>query len=306
MDDVLVVIVTKFSPHILLAGLAGLGGTEEEVVCWNWKTGRVLARLALADNAWFSSLALLTPTTFMISTTSSITPVLNENVDTQGPSTAALFPPVIQVYSFAPDPNNPIIPVQPLSAHYMDDTTPRPVLVTQLELPKFAPGVIVTNFEVRPDPAFPPPSKDASRSTAESLVDDDDERRKDRVRGVGQRKQFTQNPSKGILVFELSVHEPHASYAVDANPVLAAGRGTNKSYELFVLRETLVGMAKEGEERLRKERNGQGDGREFRRWEVERIIPWEDWGETHSRFMDISMKKRNWVSETPATRATSR
>lgn len=300
MDDVLVVIVTKFSPELLFAGLAGLGGTEEEVVCWNWKTGRVLARLALAENAWFSSLALLTPTTFMISTTSSITPVLmNEDVDTQSPSTAALFPPVIQIYSFAPDPHNPIIPVQPLIAHYMDDTTPRPVLVTQLELPKFAPGVIVSNFEVRPDPAFPPPSKDASRSTAESLADDDDERRKDRVRGVGQRKQFTQNPSKGILVFELSVHEPHASYSANTN-VLAAGRGTNKSYELFVLRETLVGMAKEGEERLRKERNGVGNGTEFRRWEVERIIPWEAWGVTHSRFMDISMKKRNWVSETRA------
>jgi hypothetical protein len=45
MGDTLVILVSRFQIHWLLAGLAGNGpiGSEEEIVCWNWKTGKVLA-----------------------------------------------------------------------------------------------------------------------------------------------------------------------------------------------------------------------------------------------------------------------
>lgn len=48
MGDVLVVMVSRFVAHWILAGLgAGVpglpAGNEEELVCWNWKTGKVLA-----------------------------------------------------------------------------------------------------------------------------------------------------------------------------------------------------------------------------------------------------------------------
>lgn len=46
MDDVLVILVSRYVAHWILAGLGmnmGLGGmgSEEEIVIWNWKTGRV-------------------------------------------------------------------------------------------------------------------------------------------------------------------------------------------------------------------------------------------------------------------------
>jgi len=44
MGDTLVILVSRFAAHWLLAGFGGLGtGNDEEIVCWNWKTGRVLA-----------------------------------------------------------------------------------------------------------------------------------------------------------------------------------------------------------------------------------------------------------------------
>jgi hypothetical protein len=49
MGDVLVILVSRYAAHWVLAGLgmgvAGLGGVgnEEEIVAWNWKTGKVLA-----------------------------------------------------------------------------------------------------------------------------------------------------------------------------------------------------------------------------------------------------------------------
>ena len=45
MGDTLVILVSRYQIHWLLAGLQGLPpmGSEEEIVCWNWKTGRVLA-----------------------------------------------------------------------------------------------------------------------------------------------------------------------------------------------------------------------------------------------------------------------
>lgn len=46
MGDTLIILVSRFAAHWLLAGLAGGGvatGNDEEIVCWNWKTGNVMA-----------------------------------------------------------------------------------------------------------------------------------------------------------------------------------------------------------------------------------------------------------------------
>lgn len=48
MDDVLVIMVSRYAAQWILAGLGmnfGLQSmeNEEEIVVWNWKTGRVLA-----------------------------------------------------------------------------------------------------------------------------------------------------------------------------------------------------------------------------------------------------------------------
>lgn len=54
MGDVLVISVSRYIAAWLMQGL-GMGmpmasrGIEEEVVCWNWKTGRVLA---VSLNCW--------------------------------------------------------------------------------------------------------------------------------------------------------------------------------------------------------------------------------------------------------------
>ena len=181
-------------------------------------------------------------------------------------SVAAIFPPVIQIYSFAPDPRDTIIPVQPLDSDYMDDTTARPALVAQLELPRFAPGVIVGAFDVRPDPAFPP-----NRDSA------------------GTRKPFTQNPEKGVLVFELQVTE----HALNTPPEALETR----AYELVVLRETLVDMAREGEKRLATIRKAAKDQVEYPYWRVEENFAWAEWGEKKARMMDMSMTQRRWVGQ---------
>ncbi|WVF71624.1 hypothetical protein IAT40_006432 [Kwoniella sp. CBS 6097] len=274
MGDTLLVLVSRYAPAWVLAGLGlGLGalggwGHEEEIVAWNWKTGKVLSRLSLPENGWFSSFALLSPTTFMITSTSNISPVMPSEPRAQG----SVFPPVIQIYSFAPDPNNPITPVQPLDTDPMDDTTPRPVLLAQLELPKFALGVMITAFDVRPDPAFPPHQPGTSANPSPTL---------------GKGKPFTQDPAKGVLVFDLRVVAPHDEGQL--------ARDRKKSYELFVLRETLVQIARNGEERLHGawDNGGDIDGLGIRG--VEKTIPWVDWGEKGARFMEATMKKRSWV-----------
>lgn len=185
---------------------------------------------------------------------------------------ASIFPPVIQIFSFGPDPENDINPVQPLVAEFHDDTTPRPVLLTQLELPRFAPGATISTFDVRPDPAFPP------RIPGESAGP-----------RIGSSKPFTQDPGKGVLVFDLQIAEP-------AEGPEGGDLHDTASYELFVLRETMVDMAREGEERLRIARlEGGADG--YERSKIEESIRWEDWGRDKARMMNASMERRNWVSE---------
>ena len=267
MDDVLVILVSRSATHWVLAGLgvgAGVNigqGNEEELVCWNWKTGKVLAvsrcrlpglslsieRLALPENGWYASFALLSPTTFMITSTSNISHPLPAEPRTL----ASAFPPVIQIYSFLPDPSKPVNPLQPLDSDYVDDTTPRPVLLVQLEMPVFADYAIISSFDVRPDPAFPtrrPPQVDRATS-------------------IGLNKSFTQNPKTGVVVFELQVLEPHEDGPPEAM--------TSRHYEMFVKRETLLEMAVEGEKRLVDARD-RGDAYINNRVEVR--LPWHKWG----------------------------
>ena len=43
MGDTLIILVSRFAAT-WLAGLGGVGtGNDEEIVCWNWKTGNVMA-----------------------------------------------------------------------------------------------------------------------------------------------------------------------------------------------------------------------------------------------------------------------
>jgi hypothetical protein len=224
--------------------------------------------MGLAENGWFSSFALLSPTTFLITTASNISPIL----PTEPRSIASVFPPVIQIYSFSPNPATNINPVQPLSAETSDDTTPRPVLVAQFNLPEFVPGELVASFDIRPDPAFPPISPDTKHT-------------------LGERKPFTQDPTKGVVVFELSVVDP-------PDPIIDFNRVPDgENFEMFMLRETLVGIASEGEERLRRSRLPVGDKDRLEVWDVARTWKWEEWGEEHTRFTEMTMARRHWVSK---------
>jgi hypothetical protein len=63
-------------------------------------------------------------------------------------------------------------------------------------------------------------------------------------------------------------------------------------YEMFVLRETLVKLGREGEERLRRARH---EGDEPWRAKVEQTWTWEEWGVEGARLMDVTMRRRNWV-----------
>jgi hypothetical protein len=281
MGDTLVILVSRFAAHWLLAGFGGLGtGNDEEIVCWNWKTGKVLAvsrlhssrisadsqRMALPENGWFSSLSVLSPTSFMITSTANISPVL----PTEARAVASVFPPVIQIYSFVPDPTRDITPQQPLDLEHVDDTTPRPVLVHQLHTPPAADGAIMGSFDVRPDPAFPPtPIGDAPM--------------------LGPRKPFTQDPGKGILVFDLQMGDPPPEGEGPDFPT------TTNTYELFVLREYLVQLATEGQERLRRSRLPSMDVDRLDVWEVTKNQMWSEWGQSNARFLTQTMANRLWV-----------
>lgn len=217
----------------------------------------------LPENGWFASFALLTPTSFMLTSTSNVSAVLPPDATA---SPASLFPPVIKIFSFLPDSSNSIDPAQPLGDDANDDTTPRPVLLAQLDLPRFAPGLHIDAFDVRPDPAAP-----VSKSP-----------------GLGNRsKAFTQDPSKGVLVFDISVHEPP-----DPN-FDSRGLGQKVGFELFILREMLVDIALKGEKKLTDQRGTRTAP--YLYWPIDETIPWASWGERNSRLMDQSMRRRTWV-----------
>jgi hypothetical protein len=210
----------------------------------------------------------------MVTSTSSVSPIVPEPQEVTD-----VFPPVIQIYSFAEDPNHTIIPVQPLDLDYMDDTTARPILLAQLELPRLAPRVIVSSFDIRPDPAFAP--------------------QKTRVPNLRSTKPFTQDPEKGVIVLDLHVLEAPENVNGAGGHF---GATPNVGFEMFILRETLVGLAREGEERLREVREeNMGEGNQP--WRVEIGLRWEDWGVKGCRLMDISMRRRQWVSMVSYDRA---
>ncbi|EIW70779.1 hypothetical protein M231_02565 [Tremella mesenterica] len=268
MGDTLCVLVSRSAPQWILAGLGvgmnfgagGISGIDEELVAWNWKTGRVLARHAIVEAGWFASFALLSPTTFLLTTTHNVSPVL----PTETRSVASVFPPVIQVYSLLSDPKSHINPVQPLGPDYLDDTSHRPVLVAQLELPAFVQGASVGGFDVRPDPPFPPSKPDPGS-------------------GIKLQKPFTQDPKKGVLVFELQVTE--------ATPAGFQGDDVDgTSFELFILREMLVELGEKGEERWRRS----WTERDFGFWNVLETLEWDVWA-SRARLQEVTMTRRNWV-----------
>lgn len=226
-----------------------------------------MQRMTLPDNGWFSSLALLTPTSFMITSSANVSPVMPD----EPVSVASAFPPVIRIYSFAPDPERYTIPQQPLDFEHNDDTTPRPVLVAQLSIPPVAPGATMAQFEVRPDPAFPP----IPRGDQPTL---------------GPRKPFTQDPYRGVLVFDLTIGDPPV-------PGAEPNQQTEQNYyELFILREYMVDLSNKGEERLRRARLSAGDEERLEIWDVAQNLSWAEWGEQNSRLLNQSMENRRWVS----------
>ena len=185
---------------------------------------------------------------------------------------ASVFPPVIQIYSILSNPAHSIVPVQPLGSDYIDDTTPRPTLVAQLDLPAFAPGVVVAAFDVRPDPPYP-----VNRSRNDPTLTSE--------------KPFTQDPGHGVLVFQFFVSEPH-EHVGEGQVNFEEHIVQSQSFELFMLREYAVQMAKEGEDRLRRTWSEPDYGY----WNVLQAVRWSDWGENRTRLMEESMRRRSWVS----------
>jgi len=202
----------------------------------------------------------------MVTSTDNVTPVLPQAPDDPIPA----FPPVIRIYSFAPDPERDILPQRSLDFEHNDDTTPRPVLVAQLSVPPLLADVAMSQFEVRPDPAFPP----IPRGDQPTL---------------GPRKPFTQDPYKGVLVFDLTIGDP--PFPGDANLT-----NNQSSYELFILREYLIDLSTKGEERLRRSRLRIEHEERLEIWDVALNLSWAEWGEQNSRLLHLSMDTRRWVS----------
>ncbi|OWT41772.1 hypothetical protein C362_00133 [Cryptococcus neoformans Bt1] len=276
MGDTLAVLVAKYIPIWILDALnidpevLGHRTQEEEIVVWNWKTGRVLSRLPFTEKQWFSSFAMLSPTTFMVTSTMS-------SIPSGGPA----FPwksdehrPTIQIYSILSDPKRSVIPVQPLQSEIMDDTTPRPVCVAVLEMPTLQEDVKVTEFDVRPDPAYPPrPEQTKDGEVEYTLL---------------KHKPFTQDPLKGILVFDYHLQE---RITMDPNTRDVV---RNWPFVVFVRRETLVKLGQEGEKRLEQAWES-GSVLKMGVRDVQQTFAWDEWGEKEARMMDRIMTIRSWV-----------
>lgn len=201
------------------------GAYHEEMFAWNWRTGEVLGRKNLGETLARSSMALLTPTTVAVTMPAVIGPTLREMfggvpgfMDNQSP--VFIHPPSIDIYSFARDPALPPRKIYPLKRHDVDGVTPRFALLARLLLPPMRSGAMMAVFHMRPDPAFPavPGSQDT----------------------LGARP-FTQDPRRGVIVIEM---------AMDDDRLVMPMRMRPEFYEMFILRETLVDMAEEGEARL--------------------------------------------------------
>lgn len=172
---------------------------------------------------------------------------------------------MIELYHIPPANDNQAVE-QLIHVESEDTWTPRPRLLKRLGLPRFAPGVTLNAFEVRPDPAFAP-------------------LRADQPAKFGTRKPFTQDPAKGVLVFDISAQEPEMTFPFGnfGIPLPLHHGGQMRLYELFVLREYMNDAV---ESALQSE-------------STEDSVPttiWEDWGEEHSRMNPTTMSRRTWVS----------
>lgn len=220
MDSTLLILIA-----VQDEGMALRGAYHEEMFAWNWKTGEVLGRRNLGETLARSSMALLTPTTVAVTMPAVIGPTLREMfggvpgfMDNRSP--IFIHEPSIDIFSFARRPDLPIRENYPLKRHDVDKETPRFALLASLLLPPMRSGSMMAVFHMRPDPAFP--AVPTSQAT------------------LGSRP-FTQDPRRGVIVIEL---------AMDDDRLVMPMRMRPEFYEMFILRETLVDMAEEGEERL--------------------------------------------------------
>ncbi|BEI86007.1 hypothetical protein CcaverHIS002_0602940 [Cutaneotrichosporon cavernicola] len=221
MDSTLVVLIAVQDEVMAMRA-----AYHEEMFAWDWKTGVVLGRRNLGDTLTRSSMALLTPTTVAVTMPAVIGPTLREMfggvpgfMDNQNP--VFIHPPSIDIFSFAQNSNiPPPEDTRPLQRADSDRTTPRFALVVRLLMPALRAGSMMAQMHMRPDPAFPPvPS---SQTT------------------LGSRP-FTQDPRRGVIVIEMTMDDDRLVMPMRMRP---------EFYEMFILRETLVAMADEGEARL--------------------------------------------------------
>lgn len=228
--------------------------SEEEIVAWNWKTREVIARLHLGRTSAPCTFCMLTPTTVAVARPS----VISQDWDhgPERPPLEFIAPPAIVILSFAQPPGEKVKIEQPLEGDEDDGTTPRAVELTRLLIPELSAGSSLDHFHMRPDPAFPP--ADPNGPT------------------LGRGKPFTQDPVRGVVAIELSLSDE------SMRP---------QEYEMFILREKLVEMANEAEERLRESWEA---GEEFEAVE----LSWSEWGEEHARLMpQVQQQRRRWVSD---------
>jgi hypothetical protein len=232
------------------------GTWEDEIVAWNWKTGNVMGRIAIGRTAMACSFCMLTPTTIAVARPNLVR-VRGDDDDIE-----SIDGPAILLISFTQRPKESD-GGQPPNAD--DPTTPHAVEVTKLMMPPLIDDVLVVNFHMRPDPAYP--VRSASDPT------------------LGRGKPFTQDSTKGVVVSDFWL-----SHAVPFR---------SRFYELFMLRETLVEMATDGEARLQKSWDG---GEMFDTLSV----PWSNWGEHNTRLMDhVQPNRRRWVSFAPGPRTNT-
>jgi hypothetical protein len=221
MDSTLVVLIAVQDEE-----LAMRGAFHEELIAWDWKTGVLLGRCKLGDTLTRSSIALLTPTAVAVTMPAVIGPTLREMfggvpgfMDNQNP--VYIHPPSIDIMTFIHDPSkSPPSRTGPLPRIEAHKDAPKIELVVSLLLPRMRSGSMMAQMHMRPDPAFPPPPSNQA--------------------SLGARP-FTQDPRRGVIVIELTMDDDRLVMPMRVRP---------EFFEMFILRETLVQMAEEGEARL--------------------------------------------------------
>lgn len=241
--------------HAILAN-----DSEEEMVAWNWKTGEVMGRIHLGRTLNACTFCMLTPTTVAVAMPATV----RSSTRLGNFHTEVVDEPSITIYSFAQPTTTDV--KQPLMRDEEDETTPRAVAVARLRIPEIAPGASLENFHMRPDPSAIPPPADAPT--------------------LGRGKPFTLDPARGVVVIEMTIGSD------DTDEPIHLQNAHTENFELFILRETLVNLAEEGEARRRRDWAKFGPGAE----PDARVYEWDQWGEEHARLLPaVQTLRRQWV-----------